>query len=164
MPIDRSNIERYEKQADELALSIRGLNRDDLFAPPPAGEKNVGTWTIQQVVLHLADSELVFADRIKRVIAEDNPTLLAFDENKWASALHYEDRSAEDAAKMVEHTRRDLGGVLRKLPDQAFSRTGTHSEAGKLTLADIVTKAANHLEHHLKFIHAKRAAMGKEMW
>jgi hypothetical protein len=39
-----------------------------------------------------------------------------------------------------------------------------HSEAGKQTLADIVGKACNHLEHHLKFIHAKRAAMGKEMW
>jgi DinB family protein len=164
MAFDRSNIERYEKQADELALAIRGLDRDDLLVAPPTDDHNVGKWTIQQVVIHLADSEGVLADRIKRVIAEDNPMLLAFDENKWAGALAYQERSAEDAARLVELTRKQVGQVLHKLPDSAFARIGTHSETGKKTLADLITGAANHLEHHLKFIHAKRAAMGKEMW
>lgn len=165
MAFDRAIIERYVKQADELLLAIRGLTREDLLAAPVAGsEKNVGKWTIQQVVVHLADSEGVMADRMKRVISEENPALLAFDENKWMGAMHYADQSAEDAAKMVELIRKQVGAVLGKLADADFSRSGMHSERGKMTLADLVKMAGDHLEHHLKFIHAKRAAMGKEMW
>ena len=161
--MDRGAIEQFEHGGEKLKLAIRGLTPEDLLTlPAPAGE--VGKWSIQQVVLHLADCEGVFADRIKRVIAEENPALPAFDENKWASALHYNDQSAELAASQVDVMRRQLGAVLKGLPQDAFSRTGTHSEAGKITLADIVNKANNHLEHHLAFIHKKRAKMGKEMW
>jgi uncharacterized damage-inducible protein DinB len=161
--MDRSAIEQFEHGGEKLKLAIRGLTREDLIAPP-APEGEVGKWSIQQVVLHLADCEAVFADRIKRVIAEENPTLLAFDENKWADALHYDDQSAELGAQQVDVMRRQLGAVLKNLSVDAFNRSGTHSEAGKITLADIVNKANKHFEHHLSFIHKKRAKMGKEMW
>src|SRR3954451_6520519 len=106
--MERSAIEQYENGGEKLKLAIRGLTREDLIAlPAPEGE--VGKWSIQQVVLHLADCEAVFADRIKRVIAEENPVLPAFDENKWASALHYSDQSAELGAQQVDVTRRQLG-------------------------------------------------------
>ena len=161
--MDRSALEQFEHGGEKLKLAIRGLTREDLIAlPAPEGE--VGKWSIQQVVLHLADCEAVFADRIKRVIAEENPNLLAFDENKWATALHYNDQSAELGAQQVDVMRRQLGAVLKNLPEDAFSRTGTHTVAGKQTLTDIVNKCINHLEHHLAFIHKKRAKMGKEMW
>ena len=98
------------------------------------------------------------------MIAEDNPKLMDFDENKWEAALHYGDQSAADATKIFELTRKQVAAVLRKLPDSAFARSGVHSTAGKMTLSDLLQKAVNHLEHHLQFIHQKRARMGKEMW
>lgn len=163
MPFDRSWIDKYESGADHVTQAIRGLTPDDLLAAPPAG-KSVGKWTIQQVVLHLMDSDLIAADRMKRVIAEENPTLIGFDENKFASNLFYENQSADDAATLIALNRRNVVRILRRLPDSAFDRIGTHNERGKQTLADLLITYTNHLEHHLKFIHAKRAAMGKEMW
>lgn len=161
--MERSAIEQYENGGEKLKLAIRGLTREDLVAlPAPEGE--VGKWSIQQVVLHLSDCESVFADRIKRVIAEENPTLLAFDENKWMADLLYNDRPAEEAAELLHLTRRQLAVVLKALPADAFNRSGMHTVAGKVTLTDIVNKCNNHLEHHLAFIHKKRAKMGKEMW
>jgi hypothetical protein len=163
--MDPSLIDHFESGAEKLSLAIRGLSRDDLLTKPSAdAPKQVGKWSIQQVVLHLMDSDLVMSDRMKRVIAEDNPQLLAYDENKWTSALHYDDQSVELATQLVELNRKQMAAVLRKLPATAFSRFGTHSESGKKTLLDLVQMEVNHLEHHLKFIHAKRAAMGKEMW
>jgi hypothetical protein len=161
--MDRKLIEQYAEGSNKVALAIRGLTHEDMLCRP-APDANVGKWSVQEVVVHLADCEGVFADRIKRVIAEDNPTLLAFDENKWASALAYGDRSPEDAAALIELTRKQVASILQRLPDAAFQRTGTHSEAGKLTLEAIVKKASDHLEHHLHFIHLKRAKWGKEMW
>ena len=156
-------IEQYVNGAETLAQSIRGLTESDLAAVPEAGA-NVGRWTIQQVVLHLADCDAVFADRMKRVIAEENPSLLEFNENKWTAALHYEAQSTTDAAKLFELTRKQVVIVLRKRPESAFARSGTHSRAGTKTLSDLIQTSVNHLEHHLKFIHQKRAKMGKEMW
>ena len=84
-------IEHYEGGGERLALSIRGLTREDLLCVPPADAK-VGLWSIQQVVIHTMDSDLVSADRLKRMIAEDNPTLIGYDENKFAANLFYDDQ------------------------------------------------------------------------
>lgn len=157
-------IEHYARGGEKLSLAIRGLTREDLLQAPPADKPELGRWTIQQVVCHLMDSELVIVDRIKRVIADEDPQLLAYDENRWAEHLTYHEQSAEDAVAIVDLARKQLARVLAKLPESAWSRAGMHSERGKLTLRQLVEIEINHLDHHLKFIHAKRAAMGKEMW
>jgi len=157
-------IEHYARGGEKLSLAIRGLTRDDMLQNPPADKPELGKWTIQQVVCHLQDSELVYTDRMKRMIAEPNPTLLAYDENLWVKNLNYGDQSPEDAVALVEISRRQLGRILSKLPNDAFARTGNHTETGRKSLLDLIAGANKHLDHHLKFIHAKRAAMGKEMW
>jgi len=109
--VDRKFIEEYANAAQKLAQSVRGLTRDDMLAAPPAGDPKIGRWTIHQVVLHLADCEGVHSDRIKRVISEENSTLLAFDENKWAAALHYSEQSAEE-----------IDNEVRRILQTAYSR------------------------------------------
>jgi uncharacterized damage-inducible protein DinB len=157
-------IERYAHGGEKLSMAIRGLTRDDMLQLPQGDNPKLGRWSIQQVVIHIMDSDLIATDRMKRVIAEDNPTLIGYDENKFATNLFMEDQSAEDAVQIVNLNRQNFARVLRKLPDSAFARAGTHNERGKQTLLDLLKMYTNHLEHHLSFIHAKRAAMGKEMW
>ena len=156
-------IDQYEAGGEKLSLAIRGLTRDDLLAvPDPAA--NVGRWSIQQVVVHCMDSELVSADRLKRMIAEENPTLIGYDENKFVANLFYDEQPAEDAVRLVDLMRKTFSKVLRKLPPAAFERRGTHNERGPLTVGSYLKAVVDHLEHHIKFIHDKRAQMGKEMW
>jgi len=157
--MDRKLIEDYEKGGDDLRMAVRGLERADLLAHPVPG-----TWSIQQLVIHVLDSDLVMADRMKRVIAEDNPKLLAFDENLWVKNLYYDEQSAEDAVALFELNRRNLARVLKKLPDSAFNRLGMHSERGEMKLSDIINSAVTHLKHHLKFLVDKREKLGKMMW
>src|SRR6476619_6299129 len=79
-------IHQYEAAGELLTQAIRGLTREDMLAvPDPAA--NVGRWSIQQVVCHLADAEFAFADRIRRILAEDEPVLQAWDENKFVANL-----------------------------------------------------------------------------
>lgn len=152
-------IAHYARGGEKLDQAIRGLTPEDLLAVPVAGK-----WSTQQVVIHLMDAELAFADRIRRIIAMDDPQLLAWDENAFAARLFYNEQSAEDAVAIVNLLRGQLGRVLAKLPPEAWQRTGTHSERGRQTLADVVAFADKHLEHHLKFINDKREALGKLMW
>ena len=149
-------IETFSTGGQKLRQAIASLSHDELLAVPIPGK-----WSTQQVVIHLADAEAAFADRIRRVIASDNPALLAWSENDFAKHLHYTEQSAEDAVTVIDLTRRQLAIVLRLLPNETLKRTGQHSERGQQTLEDILNFAVNHLDHHLKFIAEKRAKLGK---
>jgi uncharacterized damage-inducible protein DinB len=157
--MDRSLIDQYSKGGDDLRMAVRGLLREDLLAFPVPG-----TWSIQQIVIHLLDSDLVLAERMKRVIAENNPPLLEFDENLFVKRLFYDEQSIEDALAIFEINRRNFARVLAKLPDSAFDRIGTHSKRGPMKLADILTGSVKHLKHHMNFIVSKREQLGKMMW
>jgi uncharacterized damage-inducible protein DinB len=161
--MDPKLIETFSAGGEQLSMAIRGLTRDDLLAVP-APDANVGKWSIQQVVIHCMDSDLISVDRIKRMIAEENPSLIGYDENKFVQNLFYNEQDAETAVQMVDLNRKQFARVLRKLPDAALQRKGTHNERGPLTAGKYIQFTVEHLEHHLKFIHAKRANMGKEMW
>jgi hypothetical protein len=98
---------------------------------------------------------------MKRMIAEDNPTLIGYDETKFSKNLHYNVQPVAEAVAILDLNRKLFSRVVKKLPPEAFDRVGTHSERGKLTLGQYFHAVVNHLEHHLKFIVEKRAKLGK---
>ncbi len=144
-------IDQYAAGGAILRRAIAGLSKEDLTAFPVPG-----TWSIQQIVLHLMDSDLITTDRMKRIIAEENPTLIGFDESRFASSLFYHEQSVEDAVTIFDLNRRMFTAVLRKLPAAAFERKGTHNERGPITLGQFVEGMIKHLEHHLRFLYEKR--------
>jgi len=148
-------IDRYEADADLPARAIAGLTHDDLLAHPIPG-----TWSVQEGILHLMDSDLVGSDRMKRVIAEPNPTLLAYDENLWVKHLGYDRADTEMACQVFRMNRKMTAAILRRLPDAAFERTGNHTERGVESLTTLVEGYVEHLHHHLKFVREKRAKLG----
>lgn len=154
----RDLIEGYAAGADVLGKSIQGLDRADLLAFPVPG-----TWSIQQIVLHMMDSDLIASDRMKRVAAEDHPTLIGYNETAFAKTLAYDHIPAQDACEVFRLNRRITAELLRRLPDAAFQRTGVHNERGELTLEHLVSGYIEHLDHHLKFIKEKRKLLGKPL-
>jgi hypothetical protein len=154
--MDQQLMNRYESGVEKLRQAIAGLSEQDLKAAPIPGK-----WSTQQVVIHLADAEVASGDRMRRIIAQDQPPLLAWDENLFLRRLFYEQQSAADAVTIIDLTRRQLSRVLRKLSDADWQRTGVHSERGPLTLTDVLISTTKHLEHHLKFIVEKREKLGK---
>ncbi len=154
--MDRTLIESYRGGAEKLAAEIAGLTRDELIAYPVPG-----TWSIQQIVVHLLDSDLIASERMKRIIAMNNPLLMGYDESAAADQLFYHDQDIAAVCELFRLNRLHTTEILRRLPDEAFARTGIHSERGKLTLRDFVAGYSDHLENHLKFIRRKRELLGK---
>lgn len=151
-------IETYAIGGQKLANSIRGLTREDMLAFPVPG-----TWSIQQIVIHMKDSDLISVDRMQRIIAEDNPLLLGYNETKFANSLAYDQQSAEVAVTLFDLNRKEFVKVLKTLPDAAFQRRGIHNERGEVKLGGMIEHMIKHLDHHLKFIHEKRAKLGKPL-
>ncbi|MCH7685551.1 MAG: DinB family protein [Planctomycetes bacterium] len=64
-----SLIDDYATGPQKLRDAIAGMTPNEIDAVPVPGK-----WSTRQVVCHLADFEPVYADRMKHVIAEDQPT------------------------------------------------------------------------------------------
>ena len=117
-------------------------------------------WSVQELIVHLADSDAIAIDRMKRVVAEDNPQFLNADEAAYVRELHCHSQSIEDAIDLFEIGRRQFARVLRQLPEAAFDRIGTHSVVGEVTLRNLVETYVEHLDHHLSFLRQKRERLG----
>lgn len=140
-------IRRYEDGPGDLIASVDGLSARDLDRRP-ASKK----WTIRQQVHHLADAELNLVCRMKKIIAEDNPLLIAFDQTKWADSLIYSVTDVENSVALLYTLRASMTPILKSLKDKDFSRTGIHNENGKVTLMGILEHTVEHFEHHLSEI------------
>lgn len=149
-------IQAYGKATYILSYASSNLKREDLLATP-----GPGLWSITEVILHLVDCDLVFSDRIKRVIAEDNPSLMAFDENKWKENLSYKPENVPSATRLFAANREYISQILETIEEKDLQRTGMHSQAGSMTLQSIIEKANWHFDHHIRFLYAKRANIGK---
>ena len=145
----------YLAGVQTLRDAVAGLTREQLLARPVPGK-----WSTLEVVCHLADFDPIHADRMKRVIAEDRPTLLGADETLFAAALAYHQRELEEELAIVEKTRRQMARILRTLPEEALARVGVHNERGPLTLEQLLAGGAGHITHHVRFILEKRKALG----
>jgi hypothetical protein len=155
MPSLAEVMDTYLAGPSLVRRSVANMTRDQLIARPVPGK-----WSTLEVVCHLVDSEQAWTFRMKRVLAEDRPLLIGYNEARFSSALGYQGRDLEEELDLLERLRGQMGRILRDLPESALARTGVHSESGLLTLAEMVRIEADHVPHHVRFIQEKRRALG----
>jgi hypothetical protein len=138
-------LERYRRGAELLAVVMTGVfGEEEDFATAP------GKWSPRQIVAHLADAELVAAHRFRQVVAEDNPTIVAFNQDDWAKNLDYARRKPKQSLETLRRLRAESYELLKELPESAWQRAGTHTERGVLTLREMVEGFASHVESHAR--------------
>ena len=148
-----AQLERYRRGAELLAVVLTGVfGEEEDFTTAP------GKWSIRQIIAHLADAELVGGHRFRQVIAEDAPTLVAFDQNAWASNLDYARRKPKQSLETFRRLRAENYELLKGLPESAFERAGNHSQNGRITLRQLLEGFAGHAESHARQLQEIREA------
>jgi hypothetical protein len=148
-------VDEYLAGPSLLRRAVAGLSPEQLRARPIPGK-----WSTLEVVCHLSDFEAVYADRMKRVIAEQQPPLRSGDPDLFAASLAYQSRDLDEELTLIETTRRQMARILRTVPPQTFQRTGIHSSDDPITLETLLRRITGHIPHHLRFIEQKRKALG----
>ena len=146
-------IADYEAGPAEVDRALGEIGRD-AFDRRPAD----GSWSAREVVHHLADSEMRSAIRIRRLLTEDNPTILGYDEAGYATAFHYADRPMEPALAAFRAARSTTAQILGTLQGVDLARTGTHSESGPYGVEHWIRTYARHAHEHADQI--RRAGRG----
>ena len=117
--------------------------------PPEAFERShaPGKWTARQVLTHLAQTEIVFGNRLRFGLAEDGYVIQPFDQDSW---MRVEPRVDGHAALAAYLGLRQMNLALcRSLTPEQRARTVTHPEHGSVTVEWVMTFFAGHERHHL---------------
>ncbi len=147
-------IAQYLDGIQLLRKSVAHLTAGQVLAHPIQGK-----WSVLEVVCHLSDFESVFADRMKRIIALENPLLLGADENLFLKLLSYQQRKLEEELALMDLVRSQMARILGELPPSVWGKIGNHSEKGAISLKAVVEKAVFHINHHIPFIEEKKLVL-----
>jgi DinB family protein len=146
-------IERYANGPARLKAALAKVPAAAMTWRPAVGE-----WSAHEIICHCADSETNSHGRIRQLVAEKDPTIVGYDQDRWAAALDYHDHPLEPALATVDAVRANTTALIRRLPDGAWTRAGTHSESGRYTAEDWLRIYAEHLEIHADQIEKNLAA------
>jgi hypothetical protein len=111
-----------------------------------------GKWSPKEIVTHLADCEIAHAWRYRQALAEDNPVVQPWDQEKWAK--NYPAHEAEQALQAFTALRAWNLALLRPLTPEQMARPARHPERGDLSLRELVETAAGHDVNHLRQLEA----------
>jgi hypothetical protein len=147
-------IDQYRDGYNEVTAALEGATDADLDRRPAPGK-----WTAREIVHHLADSEMTSAIRLRRQIAEENPTIVGYDQEQFARALKY-DRPIASSLAAFRAARDTTTEILERLTEAEWARTGTHSESGAYSELEWLEIYAAHAHGHAGQIRRARASSG----
>jgi hypothetical protein len=150
----RDLIRRYAEGPAVLKAALAEVPAEAMTWRPGPGK-----WSAHEVVLHCADSETNSYARIRYVLAEEDPLIVGYDQDRWASRLDYHALPLEPALATVAAVRGATVPLLERLPDAAWARTGRHTEHTEYGAEKWLRIYAEHLE-----VHAKQIRRNVEAW
>src|SRR5215213_984126 len=102
-------VSHYEAGYDAVTAALAGITDAEWDAREGQGE-----WSPREIVHHLADSEMASALRLRRLIAEDNPVIVGYDQDQYARILFY-DRPIEPSLAAFKAARDSTAPILHRL-------------------------------------------------
>ena len=142
-------IKKYEEGHRVVEQALSGITPEELDRS--AG----GEWTPREIVHHLADSEMMSAIRIRRLLTEDEPLIHGYDEATFARMLT-SDRPVEPSLEAMRWARETSAQLLERMTDEDWRKVGTHTESGPYTAETWLTIYAAHAHDHAAQIKRSR--------
>lgn len=136
-------LEKYHSSAISFVEEGRKISTEKL------NHSKDGEWSAAFVIHHIADAEIQFGVRYSNALCEDNPAIIPFDEEKFPTGLQYDKRTVAISLDSLAATHALNFEILNNASDSDWNRISTHPERGAVTLLQLVTLAANHIEGHI---------------
>ena len=152
----RDPLQVQKAAVGKLRRAVQGLTPRQLaWSPAP------GKWSIRQIIAHLADTEMVYGYRIRKILADPGKPIEAYDQDVWARTNKYDKHSIAQDLDSLEAMRRMNLEFYKRLTPRELNLAGVHSERGEESLRHILRMIAGHDLNHFGQIEAIRKALKK---
>jgi hypothetical protein len=141
----KTHLEAAEKSPKQIAIAVSGVP-DKVLRYKPAPDK----WCILEILGHLTDIEIVYAYRLRQMLADSKPVIAAMDQDLWARNLGYVDVPAPELIALYGLNRHHNLRLLRRMKPDDLAKSAYHPELERdVTVAEIVEQMAGHGVNHL---------------
>lgn len=144
-------IARIEAAPAALRAAVAGMSDAQLDST-----YREGSWTLRQVVHHLADSHVNAYTRFRLGLTEDHPRIKPYDEGKWAELEDARTLPVAVSLDLLEALHSRWVSLLRSLRPADFDRTIDHPENGTMSIDQLLAMYAWHGEHHVAHIELRK--------
>jgi uncharacterized damage-inducible protein DinB len=144
---DKDPLETLASTPGRLAALLADVDTARITLEPAPGR-----WSIQEILAHLADAELVMGYRVRRVLEATGVAIDAYDQNRWAAAGRYDRVPHTESLPRIQADRAGNVRLLRSLRPEQMEQYGVHSERGKETIAYMSRMWAGHDLNHRRQI------------
>jgi len=117
---------------------------DDLRTRPEPTE-----WSVLECIGHLVDSEVTTSGRVRWILAEDQPDIVGYDQDRWVDGLRHGEDDPEDLINLFEALRVANLRLWRSRPASDRERFGIHRERGPESYGLMVRLSAGHDRFHI---------------
>ena len=141
----KKHLEAAEKSPKQIAAAVSGLS-DKTLRYKPSPDK----WCILEVLGHLADIEIVYAYRLRQILADKKPVIAPMDQNDWARNLGYMETPAPELVALYGLNRHANLRLLERLKPADLGKSAYHPELEKdVTVAEMIERLGAHGASHL---------------
>ncbi|OBX23773.1 DinB family protein [Gelidibacter algens] len=111
-------------------------------------------WTIKEILLHVIDTERVFAYRALCIARQDKTKLPGFDQDAYVAYCHANERTLESLLSEYNNVRAATVSLFESFDDKALTQIGIASESA-LSVRAVAFIIVGHENHHLQIIKAR---------
>jgi len=140
------HLDAAEKSPKQVAAAVSGLPDEVLrYKPAP------GKWCILEILGHLADVEIVYAYRLRQMLADKKPVIAPMDQNDWAQNLGYMQNPPAELVALYGLNRHANLRLLRRLKPGDLEKSAFHPETQKnVSVGELVERMGTHGASHLQ--------------
>jgi DinB family protein len=141
----KKQLDAAEKSPKQVAAAVLGL-AEKVLRYKPAPHK----WCILEILAHLADIEIVYAYRLRQMLADTKPVIAPMDQNDWAGNLGYMEALPAELVALYGLNRHANLRLLQRLKPGDLEKSAFHPETKKdFTVAELVEQMGRHGANHL---------------
>ena len=138
-------IQEIETLPVRIETLIKGFTEDQLET-----SYRPGGWNARQLIHHIHDSHHNGYIRFKWALTEDNPTIKAYNEQKWAELFDSKTAPIQLSLDVIKALHAKWVYFLKGLDDKDLKRAFIHPEGNvSISLAEDIGIYAWHGNHHL---------------
>ena len=133
---------------DRIHDNARGwydvLDRRDVAVRPTPH-----VWSALEYGCHVRDVHLLFAERLRTMLGEDDPIFANWDQDDTAVESAYGEQRPDEVVVELVEAAAEVAAVYAQVPDDAWDRPGRRSNGSVFTVASLGAYHLHDVVHHL---------------
>lgn len=154
-------LEAFYRGPERIRTLIEGLSEKEI-------KFNLieNKWTIAEIIVHLADAEIIGACRLRMMYCGHSEKLPVYDPTQWAKNMKYKDFNMDEineAINLFHYLRIASYNLFKRFKPSDWLKQGNHPERGLMTIREWLELYSDHSERHIEQILHRRKLLNKEL-